>query len=144
MDDGDILVRFVMAYDELPNKTLKCHPMYPQYMPAKKVDYDRIICDTYDYLDKLVGFRLTDVYCAAFKEYYLRTHDDRAEKMWNYIKYGTNDQKEIWLLRYGLTFEDIEIIKPHVKSIDREGIKFLDSIYTLSVDELACVYRYLP
>ena len=64
--------------------------------------------------------------------------------MWNYIKYGTNDQKEMWLLRYGLTFEDIEIIKPHVESIDMVGIKFFDSIYTLSAEELACVHRYLP
>lgn len=143
-DDGDIMAHFVMEYRDLPNKALKCYPMYPTDMPARNVDYDRIICDTYDYLDKLVGFRLTDVYCAAFKEYYIYTGDDRAEKMWNYIKYGTNDQKEIWLLRYGLTFEDIEIIKPHVENIDRSGIKFFDSIYTLSADELACVHRYLP
>ena len=29
-------------------------------------------------------------------------------KMANFVKYGTDNEKEIWLLKYGFSFEDIE------------------------------------
>lgn len=143
-DDDNVTVGFVMGYMELPNRKLGNIPMYPLDMPARDVDYDEIICDTYDYLDKLIGFRLSDVFCAAFDKYYQKTHDKRAKIMQNYVRYGTDNSKEIWLLRYGLTFEDIEVIEPYVESVDEERILFKDSIYSLDEDSRKCILRYLP
>ena len=44
--------------------------------------------------------------------------------MSNYIKYGTNDNTEIWLMKYGFDFEDIEWIKQYVENIDENEIVF--------------------
>lgn len=71
------------------------------------VDYDRIVFDTYDYLDKIIGFKLSDIFFAAFNEYFEKTNDIRAKRMAQLVKYGTEDNKEIWMLRYGFTFEDM-------------------------------------
>ncbi len=142
--DSEVKVRFMMEYRDIPNRNLNKIPMYPETTLARDVDYDRIICDTYDYLDKLVGFKLNDVFYAAFRKYYLLTNDKRAAQMCNYVKYGTNNQKDIWLIRYGLTFEDIEIVGKYIKSIDETGIVFDASIYELHEDQLSCVQRFLP
>ena len=32
------------------------------------VDYDRIVFDTYDYLDKIIGFKLSDIFYAFYKD----------------------------------------------------------------------------
>jgi len=143
-DDSEVKVKFMMEYHDIPDRNLNKIPMYPETTLASDVDYDRIICDTYDYLDKLVGFKLNDVFYAAFKKYYLLTKDMRAAQMCNYIKYGTDNQKDIWLIRYGLTFEDIEIVGKHIKSIDEKGIVFDDSIFELNEEQLSCVQRFLP
>lgn len=142
--DSEVKVRFMMEYRDIPNRNLNKIAMYPETTLARDVDYDRIICDTYDYLDKLVGFKLNDVFYAAFRKYYLLTNDKRAAQMCNYVKYGTNNQKDIWLIRYGLTFEDIEIVGKYIKSIDETGIVFDASIYELHEDQLSCVQRFLP
>lgn len=142
--DSEVKVKFMMEYHDIPDRNLNKYPMYPKTTLARDVDYDRIICDTYDYLDKLVGFKLNDVFYAAFRKYYLFTNDKRAAQMCNYIKYGTDNQKEIWLIRYGLTFEDIEIVGKYIKSIDETGIVFDDSIYELQEEQLSCVQRFLP
>ncbi len=142
--DSEVKVRFMMEYRDIPNRNLNKIPMYLETTLARDVDYDRIICDTYDYLDKLVGFKLNDVFYAAFRKYYLLTNDNRAAQMCNYVKYGTNNQKDIWLIRYGLTFEDIEIVGKYIKSIDETGIVFDASIYELHEDQLSCVQRFLP
>ena len=91
-------------------------------------NYDLVIYDTYDYLDKVIGLSLKDVFVAAFKLYYDKTKDERALLLSKYIEFGTKDSIEIWLLRYGFSFEDIEWLKPCVKSINEEGIVFKDNI----------------
>ena len=53
--------------------------------------------DTYDYLDKLISFKLSDIFYAIFSEYYKRTNDIRALKMAQYFKYGTDNENEIWI-----------------------------------------------
>ena len=74
------------------------------------MDYDIITYDTYDYLDKLIGLYLSDIFYAAFIKYNERCPDDRAVKMADLIKYGTYNTKYIWMLRYGMSFEDIELL----------------------------------
>ena len=103
-----ILARFTQKYAELPNNNL-CSPisLFPRGLKAKDVDYDIITYDTYDYLDKLIGLYLSDIFYAAFIKYNERYPDDRAIKMANLIKYGTYNTKYIWMLRYGMSFEEI-------------------------------------
>ena len=107
------------------------------------VEYDRIVFDTYDYLDKLISFKLSDIFYAIFSEYYKRTSDVRALKMAKYFKYGTDNEEEIWMLRYGLSFEDIEILKPYLVSIGQEEIVFSADIHNLPFEQLRSINRYL-
>jgi len=64
--------------------------------------------------------------------------------MVNYFKYGSNDEKEIMLLRYGFTFEDIVKIYDCVDFISEEQIVFnseIDSIDDSYLLELISRYK---
>ena len=52
------------------------------------------------------------------------------------VKYGTEDNKEIWMLRYGFTFEDIEWLEPYIKTINEEEIIFNKEINELSDEKI--------
>ncbi len=88
------LVRENLSYDAkylpmfrmIPNRNLVALNL-TYNVKAFAVDYDRVVVDTYDYLDKLIGFRLGDAFFAAFDKYYEKFEDIRAYKMCNYIKY---------------------------------------------------------
>lgn len=47
------------------------------------------------------------------------------------------------MLRYGMSFEDIEILDSHIVSIDSEEIIFKESINDLSDDDKASILRYI-
>ena len=142
---------------EYYNKTIDANylPMF-QTIPDKRkaplsityrtkachVDYDRVVVDTYDYLDKLIGFRWGDCYYAAFDKYYIETNDMRAQKMANYIRYGTNDSVEIMLLRYGFIFEDFSWLKPIILSINEDEIKFKDKL-ELTEEQIEKIDKYI-
>ena len=68
--------------------------------------YDRLVYDTYDYLDKVINLSLSAPICAALMLYYDNTGDSRAKVLANYIKYGTDEETEIMLLRYGFSMDD--------------------------------------
>ena len=117
---------------QLPNSNLKSVPQSSfSRVHVSELNFDRLVYDTYDYLDKVISFSLSDIFIAAYGEYYKRTQDDRAKAMVNYVRYGTNDETEIWLLRYGFSFEDIELILDHIITIDENGIVFAESIESL-------------
>lgn len=64
--------------------------------------------------------------------------------MVDYFKYGTNDQKEIMLLRYGFTFEDIMKISDCIDSVSEEQLVFnsnIDSIDDAYLLELISRYK---
>ena len=91
--DG-IMAKFTQKYEEIPNNNLlNCISLFPKGLKAKNVDYDIITYDTYDYLDKLIGLYLSDIFYAAFIKYNERCIDERAIKMANLIKYGTYNSK---------------------------------------------------
>ena len=113
---------------QLPDKNLDKSPSDFDLINVERLNYDLVIYDTYDYLDKVIGLSLKDVFVAAFKLYYDKTKDERALLLSKYIEFGTKDSIEIWLLRYGFSFEEIEWLKPCVKSINEEGIVFNDNI----------------
>ena len=102
---------------------------------AHSVDYDLVMYDTYDFIDKLIGFKLSDIFYAAFKKHYETTKDIRALALSNFIKYGTNDEREVWMLRYGLSFEDIEKLGDYIISIDESEIRFKESVKLLSYED---------
>ncbi|MBQ2883377.1 MAG: DEAD/DEAH box helicase [Alphaproteobacteria bacterium] len=127
---------FVTGYADIPDKNLKVFSMFGKHeTKAKDVDYDRIVFDTYDYLDKIINFKLSDVFVAAFEEYYQKTYDERARKIALLVKYGTEDEKEIWMLRYGFSFEDIEWIEPYIVSINQEEVLFSEKLVSYQVKE---------
>ena len=138
-----IFAKYMVGYNEIPNKNLPNYPKISNTILAKNVDYDTIVFDTYDFLDKLIGFKLSDLYFAIFNEYYLDTNDSRAKTMASYMKFGTADSDEIWMLRYGFNFEDIEWLKPYVTSISQEEIVFNDEIKTLDDEKLSVIERFI-
>jgi len=114
----------------LPNASLK--KRLPSRFERKKVkdfNYDLVVYDTYDFLDKVISFSLSDVFVAAFNQYYIKTNDARARDMVNYLRYGTNDEVEIWLMRYGFSIEEAELIKKYVLSIDENEIIFSPNMH---------------
>ena len=125
------LARFTSKYQDIPNVNCYPVPLYDSRTLAAWVDYDSIIYDTYDYLDKLIGFKLSDILYAAFYKFYAKTSDERALVAANLIKYGTNDAQEIWLLKYGVMFEDMYLIKPHIDHINEEELAVSPSFYEL-------------
>ena len=63
--------------------------------------------------------------------------------MCNYIRYGTNDSIEIWLLRYGFAFEDIAWIKDYVESISEQEIVFKPEVHQLPEERILIIERYI-
>lgn len=139
-----LLARFSQKYEELPNnKLFKSIPLFARGFKAKDVDYDIITYDTYDYLDKLIGLYLVDIFYAAFFKYYERCQDERAVKMANLIRFGTYNPKYIWMLRYGMSFEDIEILEDYIESIDERGITVKKGFANLPEKTRDCIKRFV-
>ncbi|MGK6344268.1 helicase-related protein [Chryseobacterium sp. DT-3] len=130
---------------EFPNKNLQPYnalSLDGKNILARDVDYDFIISDTYDYIDKLIGFKLSDVFYAAFIKYYEQYEDPRAIKLSKYIKYGTDNERHILLLRYGLTFEDILTLDEHILDVSEEEIIVKNTIYELPEKQVEPLRRY--
>lgn len=142
-DTQRIFANYLVGYHDLPDKNLKRFPLFPKYTLARDVDYDSIIYDTYDYLDKLIGFKLSDIYYAVLDKYFLSCNDSRAHQLANYIKYGTNNIRHIWMLRYGMSFEEIEILDKHIISIDDRQITFKSSINEVPDKYKVSIRRYI-
>lgn len=122
-------IRYSAIPHMLPDANLvKSPPSVFGYSKFPDFNFDLLVYDTYDYLDRVIGFCLSDVFCAAFGKYFERSGDSRAASFVNYIKYGTDESAEIWLLRYGFSFEEIGEIKEHVAGIDENGIVFYRSV----------------
>ncbi|MEJ2901648.1 DEAD/DEAH box helicase [Pedobacter panaciterrae] len=134
---------FVMGYHDLPNKNLYSFSLLQKGTKAADVSYDLIMYDTYDYIDKLIGFKLSDIFYAAFTRYAEKYDDPRGVKLAMYIKFGTDNDRTIWMLRYGMSFEDIEVLSEHIESINEEQIVFANSIETVPEDQKASVIRFI-
>ena len=141
--DG-LYASFMAGCNSIPNKELKNYSIFGnKEVKATDVDYDRIVFDTYDYLDKIIGFKLSDIFYAAFRKYYDDSLDIRADKLSKLVKYGTDNEREIWLLRYGISFEDIEWVNNYVIEINQEGIAFSEDVYSLDDEKFRVIKRYV-
>lgn len=136
-------LRNPMPAETIPNEKLSVFGMFDYNLGVSKAGYDRVMYDTYDYIDKVWGFCLADIFYAAFDLFNTVNDDTRAKTMCKYIRYATINETEIWLLRYGFSFEEIEWIKPLVQDIGEARIVFGD-ITKLDEDQLAVISRYLP
>lgn len=134
--------RFTMECSDIPNKDLMSFNML-KGKKVNEVSYDRIVFDTYDYIDKIIGFKLKDIYYATFQKFFERTGDIKAKNMALYLKYGTIDYVEIMLIRYGFSFETIEWLKKYVKKIDEDEIVFKKKIMVLSKDKFKEIEHYV-
>lgn len=134
--------KFMMPFNDIPNKELKAYSLFDQDCSVNDIDYDLIVFDTYDYLDKIIGFKLTDIYYASVDNYYKSTLDTRAKKLARLIKYGTDDEKEIWMKRYGFSFEEIEWLDSCVEKVSQEEIVFNNNVYNLTEEQLLRIRRF--
>jgi hypothetical protein len=130
-DCSEVKVNYLPAYADIPNLKLSKFPLVDKSTKSKDVDFDVVVYDTYDDLDKLIGFKLSDIYYAAFKVNFENTHDERALTFAKLIKYGTSNEKEIYMMRYGLSLDDISILEPYILSINTEGIRVSADFYNL-------------
>ena len=136
MDEANNLkAKYLVGCHDIPDRNLTPYPLISSAMTAKDVDYDLIVYDTYDYLDKLIGFKLSDIFYATFHQYYKKTLDENSLKLAKYFKYGTDNEKEIWMLRYGFTFEDIEWASNCIDNISEEEIIFNNNIIDLTDEQ---------
>lgn len=139
----DVPARFVYGYHDLPNKQLKKYSLFAINTKAQDVDYDLIVYDTYDFLDKLIGFKLSDIFYAILHQYHEAQNDERALRLANFIKYGTDNEREIWMLRYGLLYEDIEWADPCIDSISEEEIVFNEKVNDLEPEKRSVIEPFL-
>jgi superfamily II DNA/RNA helicase len=136
-------VRRSIIATQIPNKNAKNGTLYKMGTPVSKIQYDLLVFDTYDFIDKVISLSLKDPLSAAFQIFYDKTKDSRALIMKNLIKYGTNDVVEIWLLRYGFSFEDIEWVRKYVLFIDENKIDFNPFIPELNERNHNIINRYI-
>ncbi len=113
---------FIQECCDIPKKTLCKFSLFEVGTKVYDVDYDRIVCDTYDYFDKLINFRLSDVFYAIFKQYSERNKDLTAMKLAMHFKYGTDNERNILLLKYGLSNEEIEEFSDYIESVTTEEL----------------------
>ncbi|MGB5793488.1 hypothetical protein, partial [Poseidonibacter sp.] len=138
----EISVHFSPIPNPLPDNSLRNINRFAG-VSIDKINYDLLVYDTYDYLDKVISLSLADPICGAFQLYYDDTKDERALMMKNYIRYGTNNTTEIWLLRYGFEFEDIEWLLEYVDNINEDNITFNNKVYDLEEDKFNIIQRYI-
>lgn len=133
------------CFSKLPNKDRMRYfrSLFDRDTLVTQVDYDKVVYDTYDYIDKTIGFYMSDRLYACFMKYYEATGDERAKMMAKVYKYGTYDEKSIMLLRYGLSFEDIEDLGRYVRSVNEWGITVTDEFAQLPEERRRPLMRYV-
>lgn len=139
-------VRFSCIAESLPNKSFKrAVPLFSRDTSIVNIDFDKVIYDTYDYIDKVLSLSIKDPVSSSFLLYFQKTNDVRASVLSNYIKYGTNNETEIWLIKYGFSFDEIEKLIEHIDSIDDAEIIFKTSVNEFIKDEdnRKLIERYL-
>ncbi|EOB4970404.1 DEAD/DEAH box helicase [Vibrio fluvialis] len=137
-------IRYSAQAEQLPNSRLtKSIPLFPIGTSVADFDYDLLVYDTYDYLDKVISLSLSDPLCAALTVYFEETEDERAKVLKNYLRFGTNNEIEIWLIKYGFDPEDIEWVADIVEHVDENGILFSDAISEIDNDQMLIIKRYV-
>ena len=136
--------QFSQPAESLPNSLLQHRYSLFAGVPANEVSYDAVVFDTYDYMDKVVSFSLSDAFMAAFKVYGSISFDGRAEKMIELLRFGTNNVNHILLMRYGFPPETVTEILPYIQFVTENEIIFLPEVSSAPKYIRDMVDWYLP
>lgn len=144
-DEGRIgEAAFSQQATKLPDSKLsKAYPLF-KGVRAKDVSYDAVVFDTYDYMDQVISFSLSDVFSASFKIYKKLTSDMRAEKMVELLRFGTNNVTHMLLMRYGFSPEAVAEITPYISFVNEHNIVFSSKIEAAPQYIKDMVEWYLP
>lgn len=144
-ENRNVNAAFSQPANKLPDSKLTSRfSLFPIGTKAKDVSYDAIVFDTYDYLDTVISFSLSDVLIGAMSIYHKFTKDNNALKMIELLKYGTNNSVHTLLLRYGFPPDDVKILAEYVDSISEATISFKDNIHGGPEEVRELVEWYLP
>lgn len=120
--------QFSQPAEKLPNiGRTQAFGLYDAKTPSSKVGYDAVVYDTYDYMDQVISFSLSDIFVAAFQIYKDHNDDSRAEDVIRFFRYGTNDPYHILLMRYGFPPDLVGDIGKYIESIDENEIHFKEN-----------------
>lgn len=133
-------LRYTSPAAQLPNTGLRSLNLFPS---QEKYSYDVLMYDTYDYLDKVIGFSLSAPISAALLMYFRDTQDKRAERLANFIRFGTDDYSEIMLQRYGFVLDDMDWLLPCIDHVDENRILFNLRIFGLDEKQYDLIKRYI-
>jgi hypothetical protein len=138
------MAAFSQPSNKLPDSTLtKPYPLFKS-IAAREVGYDAVVFDTYDYMDQVISFSLSDVFFASFKIYGERTNDRRSDRMLELLRFGTNNVVHMLLMRYGFTPESVAEITPYIQFINESEIIFKPEIASAPKYIKDMVDWYLP
>lgn len=119
---------FAQPANKLPDATLTNKFSLFYDVPARNVSYDAVVFDTYDYMDQVISFSLSDVFLASFRIYGQLTSDARAQKMVELLRYGTNNVMHMLLMRYGFPPDSVSEISDYVSFVNEKEIVFSSAI----------------
>lgn len=60
-----------------------------------------------------------------------------------FVKYGTENGKQIWTFRYGFSFEDIEWLEPYIANISQEEVIFDREVNRLTFEKMNIIKRFM-
>ena len=83
------------------------------------------------------------LFYASAMEYYGQCRNEDVKKIALLVRFGTFNERHIWMLRYGLSFEDIETLDSSIERIDETGIVFNDGIKKMDAETRFVVERYI-
>ncbi|EOX1607321.1 DEAD/DEAH box helicase [Vibrio cholerae] len=136
---------FSQPATKLPKSTLThTYSIFNSDTLAKNVSYDAVVFDTYDYLDQVISFSLTESFITSFKVYKDKTLDQRSDKMIELLRFGTNNTVHTLLIRYGFPPEDISEISRYILFINEDTIMFKPDISDAPKYIKEMVDWYLP
>lgn len=126
----------------LPNANLMKTP--PLFALDEKFDFDSVVCNTYDFLDKVYRLYFLPLLTAAITEYHTKYNDNYSMALLNYFRYGSTDEKVVWLHKYGYTIEDLQWLYDCVDSVDEKQIHFNYKALSLSNEHKEAILPYCP
>ncbi|HAA44253.1 MAG: helicase domain-containing protein [Halomonas sp. 54_146] len=130
---------------KLPKSTLtQTYSIFDKDTLAKNISYDAVVFDTYDYLDQVISFSLSESFITSFKVYKDQTSDDRSDKMIELLRFGTNNTVHTLLMRYGFPPENIVEISKYILFINEDTITFKPDILDAPKYIQEMVDWYLP
>ncbi len=138
------MAEFSQPAATLPNSLLQRRYSLFADVAASEVSYDAVVFDTYDYIDKVVSFSLSDAFVAAFKIYGAKNNDRRAAMMLDLLRFGTTNANHILLMRYGFPPEAVVDIIPYVHLLTEHEIEFRPEVYSAPPHIREMVSWYLP